>query len=272
MSSAGRGQSRIATEEEVLVFLFPVASHLTAWEASVQISRCLRGSEILIPAELFWGTLLSHSFWAELHRRLWCAWAGRGRAGGLVVRLLLHREGKLVRRHSSAWRKSFLLWAVVSWEGSLLSVLALLALSALRFIHSSSGRPCPVAGCLQWKGLLFAVPPAQGWLTSCLHNSFETFLFFLTSDCKASSEAIYEACYRNCTVLPDTTLHHFFSLKLTDRAAVDFFHPLKCCIHLGHSHLSQAQGARKPRAYHRQQLSGRSEGAVVLQARTEVRW
>lgn len=78
--------------------------------------------------------------------------------------------------------------------------------------------------CSGRKGLLFAVPPAQGWLTSCLHN-FETFLFSLTSGCRASSEAIYEACHRNCTVLPDTTLHHFFSLKLADRAAVDFSFP-----------------------------------------------
>lgn len=72
-------------------------------------------------------------------------------------------------------------------------------------------------------------------------------------------------------MLPDNTLHHFFSLKLADRAAVDFFYPLKYCIHLSESHLSQAQGARKPSAYHRQQLSGRSEVAEVLQARTVVR-
>lgn len=52
---------------------------------------------------------------------------GQGGDGGLVLRLLL-QEAKLVRRQSSAWRKSFLLWAVVSEEGSLfLSVPALLA-------------------------------------------------------------------------------------------------------------------------------------------------
>lgn len=82
-----------------------------------------------------------------------------------MVGLLLQGEGKLVRRQSSAWRKYSLLWAVVGEEVSLsLTVPARLTLSALRPSHSGSGRPgpCAVAGCLWWKGLLFAVPPAQG--------------------------------------------------------------------------------------------------------------
>lgn len=57
---------------------------------------------------------------------------------------------------------SFGLWSVK--KHLFLSVPALLMLSALRFIYSGSGclGRCPEAGSLQWKGLLFAVPPAQG--------------------------------------------------------------------------------------------------------------
>lgn len=75
------------------------------------------------------------------------------------------RRRKLVRRQASAWRKYSLLWAVVGEEASLfLTGPARLTLSALGSSYSASGRPspCAVAGCLRWKGLLFAVPPAQG--------------------------------------------------------------------------------------------------------------
>lgn len=72
------------------------------------------------------------------------------------------------------------------------------------------------------EGIAVCCPPARGWLTSCLHNSFETFLF-LTSDCKASSEVMYEAGYRNCTLLPHTALHHFFLAQLAGRAAAVLF-------------------------------------------------
>lgn len=126
---------------------------MSAWEASAQISRCLRGLQILIPAELFWRMYLSCFSWAELCGMLQCAWAERGWDDGLLVGLLLHGEGKLVRRLSSAWRTS--LPSLVSEEGSLfLFAPALLACSALRFTHSGSGWSglCPLSAHLQRRG------------------------------------------------------------------------------------------------------------------------
>lgn len=132
-----------------------------------------------------------------------------GRDGLLAWWLGLQGEGRLVSRQSSGWIKSSLLEAVVGEEGSCFLFCSCPAGALCSQAHSLwfwMPGSMSVAGCLRYKGLLFAVPLAQGWLTSCLSNSFETFLF---SNFWLQSEAIYEACDRNCTVLPGATLHHF---------------------------------------------------------------
>lgn len=146
--------------------------------------------------------------WAGLHRRPGCAWAGLGGDGLVACWLGLQGEGRLVRRQSSGWIKPSLLWAVAGEEESVSpSVPALLMCSALRLLTLVLvPGSLAVPACLWWQGLLFAVPPAHGWLTSCLSNSLETFLF---SDFCLQSEAISEACERNCTGLPGATLHYF---------------------------------------------------------------
>lgn len=185
-------------------------------------------------------------------------WAGRGQAGGLVVRLLLQREGKLVRRQSSAHGGKTPPLGCGGWRRVLFPFCsALLVLSALRFIHSGSGRlgPCPMAGWLRWKGLLFVVLPAQGWLTSCPQNLLETFLFSLTSDCKASSEAICDASYKNCVVLP------------VHLACITSFHPSCATGHWSAAFISARAACAKRRVHASSALiRGRSKAAEKLQA------
>lgn len=144
----------------------------------------------------------------------------------------LQGEGRLVSRESSGWIKSSLLWAVVGEkESPFLSVPALLMLSALMLALSGSGclapclwlRVCSRRGCCLLSLLLTADSlPA---LVTLLKPSC-----FLTSDCKVKPfMKLMAEMVPCCLVLLCIT---FLSLELADRAAVEYFNLLKCCIHL----------------------------------------